>query len=70
MVRNHTPRPTTAEERRRYNSEGQQDFGWINAKQAALRDSIKSSSVRSKKAAKRSFARPARDRKGRFVSRA
>lgn len=63
----HTARPTTAKEREQYAADGQKDFGWENPKLAALRKAVQRSTLRSKKAAKRDFARPPRNRKGQFV---
>jgi len=58
MARKHTPTQTSPEERRRYNKDGQQDFGWENPKITKIRDAVKSRTMRSKKAAQRSYARP------------
>jgi len=63
MARKHTPSPTSPKERREYEALGQTDFGWENAKLAALREAIRDSTVRKKKTAKRNYARPTKNGK-------
>lgn len=70
MATKHKATPTTPAERHRYEKDGQQDFGWTNPQQLKIRNAVKVRRLRSAKAAKRGFARPARDGKGRFISKA